>query len=61
MLVALFALVGTTTQKIVAEAQSLLDDPVAYAAMVRGVSPYGDGQASQRITDILTRNLARSS
>jgi len=51
-------LVGTTTQRIVAETQSLLDDPVAYGAMARGISPYGDGQASQRIADILTRDLA---
>lgn len=57
----LVRLVGTATQRIVAEAQSLLDDPVAYEAMARGVSPYGDGQASQRIVDVLMRDLASSS
>jgi UDP-N-acetylglucosamine 2-epimerase (non-hydrolysing) len=42
-------LVGTETQRIVAEATKLLDDPAAYAAMSRAHNPYGDGQASQRI------------
>jgi UDP-N-acetylglucosamine 2-epimerase (non-hydrolysing) len=50
-------LVGTDAGVIVAEAQRLLDDPVAYRVMAQGVSPYGDGHASLRIADILQRTL----
>ena len=50
-------LVGTDAGTIVAEAQRLLDDPEAYRAMAKGVSPYGDGHASERIADILQRAL----
>jgi len=42
-------LVGTDTDAIVAEAERLLDDPAAYAAMSRAHNPYGDGHASARI------------
>lgn len=50
-------LVGTSAERILAEAQRLLDDPQAYAAMARGVSPYGDGRAAARIVDVLRRSL----
>ena len=46
-------LVGASTERIVQEAQLLLDDVNAYRAMARGVSPYGDGQAAGRIVDVL--------
>lgn len=46
-------LVGTSSERILSEAQRLLDDPAAYAAMARGVSPYGDGRASERIVGVL--------
>ncbi|SHM49114.1 UDP-N-Acetylglucosamine 2-epimerase [Rhodanobacter sp. OK091] len=46
-------LVGTDEARIVAEASRLLDDPDAYREMARGVSPYGDGKASQRIAAVL--------
>ena len=46
-------LVGTNQDKIVAEANRLLDDPVAYEAMSRIHNPYGDGKAAIRIRDIL--------
>jgi UDP-N-acetylglucosamine 2-epimerase (non-hydrolysing) len=46
-------LVGTSSARILAEAQRLLDDPAAYAAMARGVSPYGDGHAAERIVRVL--------
>lgn len=46
-------LVGTDLNTIVSEAQRLLDDGSAYRAMARGVSPYGDGHASQRIVAVL--------
>jgi UDP-N-acetylglucosamine 2-epimerase len=46
-------LVGTHTERIVAEVRSLLDDKDAYAAMAHANNPYGDGRASQRIVDAL--------
>jgi UDP-N-acetylglucosamine 2-epimerase (non-hydrolysing) len=49
-------LVGTDTAYIVSETLRLLDDSVAYRAMARGISPYGDGKAADRIVAIL-RNL----
>lgn len=42
-------LVGADEQRIVREAQRLLDDDAAWRDMVPGVSPYGDGQAARRI------------
>lgn len=45
--------VGTSRERILAEASRLLTDPQAYAAMARGGNPYGDGQAAGRIVDIL--------
>lgn len=50
-------LVGPNFERIVAEAQQLLDDPVAYQAMAKGVSPYGDGQAARRIVQHLRASL----
>ena len=52
-------LVGPVRANIVAEASRLLGDDRAYAAMAKGVSPYGDGRAAARIVDILRRDLAR--
>lgn len=46
-------LVGTDFDTIVSEAQQLLDDKSAYAKMARGVSPYGDGLAAERIVKVL--------
>lgn len=46
-------LVGTDPEKIVQEAQRLLDDPVAHAAMAGAVNPYGDGHAAERIVNAL--------
>lgn len=48
-------LVGTDRARIVAETARLLDDPLAYRAMARAHNPYGDGQASARIADIIAR------
>jgi UDP-N-acetylglucosamine 2-epimerase (non-hydrolysing) len=45
--------VGTDSQKILAEAERLLDDPQAYAAMSQAANPFGDGLASRRIVDVL--------
>jgi UDP-N-acetylglucosamine 2-epimerase (non-hydrolysing) len=46
-------LVGTDRDKIVAEANLLLDNHAAYEAMSRAHNPYGDGLAASRICDIL--------
>jgi UDP-N-acetylglucosamine 2-epimerase (non-hydrolysing) len=46
-------LVGTDTGNIVAQAEELLHDPAAYAAMASAISPFGDGTASRQIADIL--------
>lgn len=51
-------LVGPNRERILAESKSLLDDPAAYRAMARGVSPYGDGQAASRIAAILRADLS---
>lgn len=45
--------VGTDAQRIVAETFRLLNDPAAHAAMARGVNPYGDGHAAERIVQAL--------
>lgn len=42
-------LVGTDTNRIIAAATRLLEDPVAYRAMSTRPNPYGDGNAAQRI------------
>lgn len=46
-------LVGTDSERIVAGAQALLDDPAHYRDFARSINPYGDGHASQRIVDAL--------
>lgn len=46
-------LVGTDADRIVAEAEALLDDPAAYAAMARAHNPFGDGKSCARIVDLL--------
>ncbi|HTH77084.1 MAG TPA: UDP-N-acetylglucosamine 2-epimerase (non-hydrolyzing) [Trinickia sp.] len=46
-------LVGTNTERIVAEVSGLLDDRAQYVAMAHANNPYGDGHASDRIVDAL--------
>lgn len=46
-------LVGPNYDPILKEAQTLLDSTVAYKAMARGVSPYGDGRGAERIVAVL--------
>jgi UDP-N-acetylglucosamine 2-epimerase (non-hydrolysing) len=50
-------LVGSNYERIVDEAQRLLDDETAYKAMARGVSPYGDGHAASRIVQTLREHF----
>ncbi|ALB53310.1 non-hydrolyzing UDP-N-acetylglucosamine 2-epimerase [Cronobacter turicensis] len=49
-------LVGTDTQRIVAEVTRLLNDEAAYQAMSHAHNPYGDGQACERILHALKNN-----
>ena len=50
-------LVGTNFETIVGEASKLLKNPQAYQVMATGDNPYGDGQTSKRIVDILCKTL----
>ena len=47
-------IVGTNFDVIVKEAKRLLDDSVAYSAMARCGTPFGDGNAAKRIVASLT-------
>ncbi len=46
-------LVGTEIERIFIETQKLLTDKNHYQSMAKGVSPYGDGYAAERIVNIL--------
>ena len=46
-------LVGTSEESIYRGFKELLENEAAYSAMSRAVSPYGDGNASRRIADVL--------
>ncbi len=46
-------LVGTDTETIIREAQTLLSDPQAYKEMATKANPYGDGKAAPRIVDYI--------
>jgi UDP-N-acetylglucosamine 2-epimerase (non-hydrolysing) len=50
-------LVGTNTDRIVAEAERLLTDGAAYRTMARAKNPYGDGHAAERIVEIIEQWL----
>jgi len=51
-------LVGPNYDQIINEAQVLLDNPEAYKAMARGISPYGDGKGAERIVTVLKEHFA---
>jgi len=46
-------LVGTDNRMITREVVTLLEDEKVYQHMARGVNPYGDGRASQRIVEAI--------
>lgn len=46
-------LVGTDPDRILAEANRLLEDETAYNQMAQAINPYGDGRAAERIVDVL--------
>jgi UDP-N-acetylglucosamine 2-epimerase (non-hydrolysing) len=50
-------LIGPDFNRIVAESIRLLDNEDIYRSMARGISPYGDGLAAQRIANVLERAL----
>lgn len=50
-------LVGTSRERIVAEASRLLADPAEHARMAVRANPYGDGRAAARIVAILRERL----
>ncbi|MGH3030470.1 MAG: non-hydrolyzing UDP-N-acetylglucosamine 2-epimerase [Gaiellaceae bacterium] len=52
-------LVGTSKTRIVEETEKLLADPELHARMTAAPNPFGDGRASERIRDILARELVR--
>lgn len=52
-------LVGTDSDRIVAEVTRLLDDPAAHAAMARAHNPFGDGHAAARIAAIVRAGFGR--
>jgi len=47
--------VGLDRDKIVREAQRLLDDKIFYEKMSKAANPYGDGKASKKIMEVLRR------
>jgi UDP-N-acetylglucosamine 2-epimerase (non-hydrolysing) len=53
-------LVGTDRNRIVMEANRLLDDDAEYERMARLHNPYGDGQACGRIAERIGRFLAQA-
>lgn len=48
-------LVGSDTDRIVAEASRLLDDPALHAAMARPAFPFGTGDAAKTMLDLIER------
>ena len=51
-------LVGTEPEKIIKEAQNLLDDKNEYRKMSQAHNPYGDGKACQRIIEFIKEQNA---
>ena len=48
-------LVGTNVEKIIGEVNALLQDAAKYESMSKLHNPYGDGKASQRIVEFLSK------
>ncbi len=53
-------LVGTSSNTIAQETQTLLDNHSEYQKMAQAVNPFGDGKAAERIVEILIRADRRS-
>jgi UDP-N-acetylglucosamine 2-epimerase (non-hydrolysing) len=54
-------LIGTDPQVIETVVNELLQSRAAYQKMARGVSPYGDGHAAERIVKIISESLCAQS
>ena len=52
-------LVGTAPEEIVSQAGQLLTDEKAYARMSSATNPYGDGQASERILQVIREHFGK--
>jgi UDP-N-acetylglucosamine 2-epimerase (non-hydrolysing) len=52
-------LVGTDAARIVTELSTLLDHKEAYEAMARAHNPFGDGQTSRRIVELLANEIGQ--
>lgn len=52
-------LVGTETNRIVAEARRLLHDSAEYAKMSKSANPYGDGHAAEKIIEALLSSRSK--
>lgn len=52
-------LVGTSTEMIVKTVKHLLEDDETYKSMSSGISPYGDGKAAERISNILRNSITQ--
>jgi len=50
-------LVGTSTEKVYAACKALLEDKNEYEKMSKSTNPYGNGQASKQIADIIQEKL----
>lgn len=53
-------LTGTACGAVLEETLRLLEDEAYYRSMAEAVNPYGDGKASQRITDFILYNFGCS-
>jgi UDP-N-acetylglucosamine 2-epimerase (non-hydrolysing) len=53
-------LVGTNTDRIVSAVTQLSHSPESYARMSSAPNPFGDGEASRRIVEILAKRFAES-
>lgn len=52
-------LVGTNYKEVAESMKRLLTDQAAYDTMSKAANPYGDGKASQRITEMIVERLCR--
>lgn len=51
-------LVGTNADRILSEAEQLINDDAHYQQMAEAINPYGDGTTAKRIVDLLARQLS---
>ena len=54
-------LIGTNSENIFNETNSLLHDKVSYESMAKKINPYGEGNSSNKIIDICEKYLSNKS